>query len=80
MINYQQRYILPMLVATILSILIACTQDITVYWSKPQAGVNELQHDKEECQALQRSVGAKEWRIHSCLEAKGWAQAHQTEE
>ncbi len=47
---------------------------VTIYWSKPGAGPDKLQQDKEECEALQRSVGLNETRIEKCLEAKGWVQ------
>ncbi len=61
--------------ACLLLILQGCTQGTTsVYWAKAGAAKEELQRDKEECQDLQRSVGADEWRIHKCLEVKGWTQ------
>lgn len=46
----------------------------TVYWQKAGSDSAALEQDKAECQALQRSVGADEWRIHQCLEVKGWTQ------
>ena len=52
------------------------SKTVTIYWSKPGAGPDKLQHDKEECESLQRSVGLNEARIEKCLEAKGWVQVN----
>ncbi|MGB0909541.1 MAG: hypothetical protein ACPGYT_04210 [Nitrospirales bacterium] len=61
--------------AYLLILLQGCTQSTNaVFWSKAGSAKEELQRDKKECQDLQRSVGADEWRIHKCLEVKGWTQ------
>ena len=65
------------IVATIFNVSLGCTQVVTLYWSKPGAGTAELLADKEECQALQRSVGLDEDRIEKCLEAQGWTPVRQ---
>ena len=52
---------------------LGCNQVVTIYWSKPGAGKEALQKDKEECQSLQRAVGLNEERIEKCLEAQGWS-------
>ena len=63
-----------------LLVSLGCTQGTSiVYWTKPGANRAELQRDKEECQDLQRSVGTDEWRIHKCLEVKGWTQVPKVE-
>lgn len=46
----------------------------TVFWEKSGSGKAEFQGATEECEALQRAAGVEEWRIHRCLEAKGWVQ------
>ena len=58
----------------VVSLLVACSQTVTVYWAKPGAGAQELEQDKEECRSLQRAVGNNEDRIDQCLVVKGWSE------
>ena len=54
--------------------LLACSHTVTVYWTKPGAGPQELEQDKEDCRLLQRTVGNSEDRIDQCLVVKGWSE------
>ena len=60
-------------IGALLVVLSGCYQT-TVFWEKSGSGEAEFQGATEECQALQRAAGVEEWRIHRCLEAKGWVQ------
>ncbi len=62
-----------MVLALVMFLSLGCNQVVTIYWSKPGAGKEALQKDKEECQSLQRAVGLNEERIEKCLEAQGWS-------
>ena len=64
----------------LLHICLGCSHIITAYWAKPGFGEAELKQDIEECEGLQRAAGVEEWRIHGCLEAKGWVQKRETVE
>lgn len=57
-----------------LTTFMACSQTVTVYWTKPGAGPQELERDMEECRSLQRAVGNNENRIDQCLMVKGWSE------
>ena len=63
----------------VLLVISGCYQT-TVFWEKSGSGEAEFQGATEECQALQRAAGVEEWRIHRCLEAKGWVQKREVVE
>ena len=69
----------PAIFGMLLVSLSGCYQT-TVFWEKSGSGQAEFQGATEECQALQRAAGNEEWRIHRCLEAKGWVQKREVVE
>ena len=64
----------------LLLVLVSGCYQTTVFWEKSGSGEAEFQGATEECEALQRAAGVEEWRIHRCLEAKGWVQQREVVE
>ena len=64
----------------LLLVLVSGCYQTTVFWEKSGSGEVEFQGATEECEALQRAAGVEEWRIHRCLEAKGWVQKREVVE
>ena len=64
----------------LLVVVVSGCYQTTVFWEKSGSGKAEFQRATEECEALQRAAGIEGWRIHRCLEAKGWFQTQEVGE
>ena len=69
-----------LVIISFLIVLVSGCYQTTVFWEKSGSGKVEFQGATEECEALQRAAGVEEWRIHRCLEAKGWVQKREVVE